>query len=100
MLETSPTDRPFCKICTRGPSRPRITGRDDPAPYPVADTPSSLAIVAPRVVPNLLRSSSPCKILVGVKMLCTASCEPVAVTSSEVCDWATAPVLIRPDTRM
>ena len=35
----------------------------------IAATPNSLASVAPSVVPNLLSSSSPCKIFVGVKIL-------------------------------
>ena len=65
MLDTSPTDKPFCKICTRGPSSPRITGLEAPDPNPVAETPSSLASVAPRDPANLFCNSSPDSTLFG-----------------------------------
>ena len=47
--------------------------------------------VAPNVEPNLLSNSSPCNILVGVKMLWADSWLPVAVISrlgAEVCAFA------------
>ena len=73
---------PFCRIITRGPSMPRMMGRDAPAPKADADTPSSPERVSPRELPSLLRSSSPVITLAGAST-CTSSCDAkgVAVTT-------------------
>src|SRR3990167_4665900 len=66
--DTSDTSMPFCRILTREPSRPRMMGREAPAPKAEADTPSSWDRVSPREAPILLLSSSPDKTLAGARI--------------------------------
>ncbi len=84
MLDKSDTAIPFCNIFNRGPSKPRIIGRDAPAPNADADTPSSPDKVSPREPRVLSRNSSPANTFAGVK-ICEFSSLPngSAVTTTE-----------------
>ena len=66
--DTSDTDMPFSSIFTREPSRPRMMGREAPAPKAEADTPSSCDSVSPSELPALSRNSSPASTFAGVRI--------------------------------
>jgi hypothetical protein len=74
---------PFSSILTRAPSRPRMMGRDAPAPNADADTPSSCDSVSPSELPDLSRNSSPASTLAGARIWSLALLpKGVAVTTT------------------
>lgn len=94
VVEASCSSMPLASTPTRGPSMPRITGREAPAPKWVAWMPGSPARLSPRVAPRRSCHTSPSSTLTGAAMSSAASGRPVTVTSARVgagaasCAWA------------
>ena len=88
IAETSPAPRPSLSTATRGPSRPRMTGRPAACPKAVVCTPGRLATVWPSVLARASSRSVPLRTLAGVTLR-TASRDGAAprtvTTDSSVC---------------
>ena len=64
-LDRSPMRWPSCRICTRSPSSPRMTGRDGAGPKLRDATPGWFSSVAPSDISSCLVSSCPESTAVG-----------------------------------